>query len=123
LIRLFAECTYNKTEEQLVKCKKMQSELKEQMKALLKDNILSYTICWDKDKGVSADNAEHKKYLNRMKEEFVERLCKMIQSAVDSRKETHSELTNEITEHILFCQNKCKNFHGREETLKVFILS
>ena len=54
-----------------------------------------------------------------MKEDFVSKICYLIKTAVDVKETSQDTLTKEITEHIQFCQKKCKNFHGREDTLKV----
>ena len=48
-------------------------------------------------------------------------LSTMISQAVNEKAKTEDLLVNEIYQHISFCQNKCKDFYGREDTLKVYI--
>ncbi|WAR01784.1 NWD1-like protein [Mya arenaria] len=118
LLSRFIECSYSNSERKLQKIREMQIPLKEEMKSKLGDNILDYTVKWDKEKGINPNSPEHKKYLAKMKEDFVSKMCALIKTAVDAKTASHDTLTKEITEHIQFCQKKCKQFHGREETLK-----
>ena len=70
--------------------------------------------------GINPDvDDNHKSYLQRMCEDFVNRMCNMIDQAVKERKATDKPLIQEILHHIGFCQTKCELFHGREESLEV----
>lgn len=69
--------------------------------------------------GLDPKSAEHSKYLSTLSEEFVEKMCSMIHDAVQKKKRADGPLVEEIVQHVQFCQEKCRNFHGREDVLKV----
>ena len=69
--------------------------------------------------GVDPKDKEHSAYLTKLAEDFVQILSTMISQAVNEKAKTEDLLVNEIYQHISFCQNKCNDFYGREDTLKV----
>ena len=66
------------------------------------------------------DNNEHKEYLEKMCEDFVNIMIEMIDKAVAERKKVDDPVVEECMQQIRFCQAKCEGFHGREDTLEVY---
>ena len=62
---------------------------------------------------------DHSSYLKKLADDFVEIMASMISEAVTEKTKSEDLLVNEIFQHISFCQNKCRDFHGREDTLQV----
>ncbi|XP_069134939.1 NACHT domain- and WD repeat-containing protein 1-like [Argopecten irradians] len=83
------------------------------------DNIISYTVPWS-DKGINPELSEHQVYLKQMSEDFVQKMMTMITKGIEERlsEDRSDPLETECLQHIQFCQEKCKNFHGREATLQ-----
>ena len=54
-----------------------------------------------------------------MSADFTEKMIGMIDSAVRKKSTKEDRVVDECLQHIKFCQIKCQNFHGREETLEV----
>ena len=71
--------------------------------------------------GINPSNKEHQKYLTKLNDEFVFKMCKLIQTAVEERGRLHDSLSMEICQHIQFCQDKSSNFYGRDDVLQVSI--
>ena len=69
--------------------------------------------------GVDPKDQEHGDYLKKLADDFVEIMSSMINKAVMEKAKTEDLLVNEIFQHISFCQNKCRDFHGRDNMLKV----
>ena len=70
-------------------------------------------------KGVDPKDQDHGNYLKKLADDFVQIMSSMISQAVNEKAKSEDLLVNEIYQHITFCQNKCRDFHGREATLKV----
>ncbi|OWF56817.1 NACHT and WD repeat domain-containing protein 1 [Mizuhopecten yessoensis] len=83
------------------------------------DNLLAYSVPWT-DKGINPELLEHQKYLKQMSEDFVQKMMDMITKGIKERSVTDSSdpVEAECLQHVRFCQQKCKNFHGREVTLE-----
>ena len=71
--------------------------------------------------GINPENKEHGDYLKKMTDDFVNVMCSKIEKAIQEHAKSHKidPLYEECIQHILFCQAKCQNFYGREETLQV----
>ena len=64
---------------------------------------------------------EHKTYIDKLCEDFENYMKHKIQEAIiDKQKSEDADpLCNEILQHTVFCQLKCKSFHGRKDTVQV----
>lgn len=69
--------------------------------------------------GIDPKDKEHSQYLKKLADDFVTVMSEMITNSVNEKAQTEDLLVNEIYQHISFCQNKCKDFYGREDMLKV----
>ncbi|KAK3084596.1 hypothetical protein FSP39_016054 [Pinctada imbricata] len=108
-------------DEKWQKPRRLMEELREKRmsKILPSENILHYSVNWT-EKGIDPDFAEHKEYLSKMTEGFIDLMCSKIDSAITEHSKSHKvdPLYEECIEHTLFCQTKCENFYGREDTLQ-----
>ncbi|XP_052105636.1 NACHT domain- and WD repeat-containing protein 1-like isoform X2 [Mytilus californianus] len=108
-------------EEKWKKSRKLLSELKEERmsKVLPSKNIVQYNVNW-KPGGIDPENKEHAKYLKQISEDLVTYMQDMIDRAIKEREkqELVDPLLEECKQHIVFCQEKCHGFQGREDILK-----
>lgn len=74
--------------------------------------------------GIDPNDKEHAGYLKDITEDLVTHLCNMIDTAITEREKQESKdsLLEECKQHIVFCQNKCNGFQGREDVLQVWII-
>ncbi|XP_041349492.1 NACHT and WD repeat domain-containing protein 2-like [Gigantopelta aegis] len=87
---------------------------------LPRDNIVRYTVSWSPS-GIDPDeNDEHKTYLNKLCQDFEYKLSAMIDDAIQTREKAKLDDPHieEVVQHTLFCQEKCRAFQGRNDTLK-----
>ena len=89
-------------------------------KTLPESNIFVTDLAEWKDEGLDLELAPHQKYLSGFLDIFYKKLVSMIDAAADNEKK--EKITNpmydDILQHLLFCQTKCKGFQGREDVLK-----
>ena len=74
--------------------------------------------------GIDPDgNDTHKLYLTKLCQDVETKLSAMIYDAIQSRDQSTMDdpLTEEIIQHTIFCQEKCRAFQGRHDTLKVCV--
>ena len=80
-------------------------------KALDKSNIVSYNIKWG-EKGVdSHSNEEHAQYIDKLCQDFLERMKKNIEKAVKDRKNSTLDgtLFEEVAQHAVYCRKLCSS--------------
>ncbi|XP_067662735.1 NACHT and WD repeat domain-containing protein 2-like [Haliotis asinina] len=86
---------------------------------LLPDNHKKYNIEWTENGVDPTKSKKHEAYIKQLCQDFTEEISKKVMKAIEDR--TRTDLANplyaEIVEHTVFCQSKCKAFHGRQETL------
>ncbi|XP_053395163.1 uncharacterized protein LOC123524131 isoform X2 [Mercenaria mercenaria] len=114
----YIECTHNNSEEKVKKIRAMLDQLKDKVEKKLSGNVMKYSIKWNKDKGLDPNSDAHRNYLSKLSDDFVAKMCSMIHAAVQEKKRADGPLIEEIVQHIQFCQEKCRNFHGRDDVLK-----
>ncbi|XP_060067084.1 NACHT and WD repeat domain-containing protein 2-like [Ylistrum balloti] len=118
-------------EDKVQKAQRLLADLKERQitDCLPEKNIISYNVSWtDKDHhdnefddtGINPEVTEHKKYLKKLTDDFVNTVTNMIKASIQEREASSNSdpLFTESLQHIRFCQQKCANFHGRETTLE-----
>ncbi|XP_071144810.1 NACHT and WD repeat domain-containing protein 2-like [Mytilus edulis] len=110
----FTEC-YGPVE----KVKTLLEDLKGDLsRKLPSENILSYNITWQ-EKGLNPDFKEHSDYLDKITDDAEKKLKQLINDMIRAdKKNTQDNLRLEVKQHLLFCQSKCADFKGREDTLK-----
>ncbi|VDI78486.1 Hypothetical predicted protein, partial [Mytilus galloprovincialis] len=110
----FTEC-YDPVE----KAKPLLEDLKGDLsRKLPSENILSYNITWQ-EKGLNPDFKEHSDYLDKITDDAEKKLKQLINDMIRAdKKNTQDNLRLEVKQHLLFCQSKCADFKGREDTLK-----
>ncbi|XP_052260576.1 uncharacterized protein LOC127864730 [Dreissena polymorpha] len=101
---------------------RMMRELKEhRIEGRMHSNqILLDNVHWVGREGIKPDfSEEHRKYLARLCNDFVDNMISLVTKAIRNRKLLHDRLTEECLQHIRLCQDMCAEFHGRTETLEV----
>ncbi|KAL4236659.1 hypothetical protein ACF0H5_005044 [Mactra antiquata] len=121
LVSRYMECTFNNPESKIEKVRGMMDQIKSEMSKKLGNNICEYKIKWDPVKGLDPDDKQHKAYLERLNTDFVSKMCTMIQDAVNEKSSKEDPVLEEIIQHIGFCQDKCRGFHGRDDIMKQVI--
>ncbi|XP_063410138.1 NACHT and WD repeat domain-containing protein 2-like isoform X2 [Mytilus trossulus] len=82
------------------------------------ENILSYNITW-REKGLNPDFKEHSDYLDKITDDAEKKLKQLINDMIRAEKKNKQDnLRLEVKQHLLFCQSKCADFKGKEDTLK-----
>lgn len=80
-------------------------------------NISVYNVRWS-TQGIDPDHdASHDEYIKNLCQDFYSVLTKMIDNGIAEKRKWESnseEILDEIFQHGIFCQKKCKSFHGRE---------
>jgi len=63
----------------------------------------------------------HKKYIDRLCEDFENKMKEMISKSIEEHKvaETENVLYVEVVQHTMFCKKKVEVVYGRKSTLKV----
>ena len=70
--------------------------------------------------GLNPDFKEHSDYLDKITDDAEKKLKQLINDMIRAdKKNTQDNLRLEVKQHLLFCQSKCADFKGREDTLKV----
>ncbi|XP_046556841.1 NACHT and WD repeat domain-containing protein 2-like [Haliotis rubra] len=89
-------------------------------KQLPAQNILSYNITWHPNGVDPGVVKEHEEYIDRLCEDFQFKVSSMITQAIQARQDTYlsNPVFEEVVQHTLFCQEKCRAFQGRAETLQ-----
>ncbi|XP_033747679.1 NACHT domain- and WD repeat-containing protein 1-like [Pecten maximus] len=119
----YMECLGNEETVKLAQSLLMDLKDRKMQNHLPSDNIIAYSVPWT-DKGINPELLEHQKYLKQMSEDFVQKMITMVTKGIEERSPSNSSdpLETECLQHISFCQEKCKNFHGREVTLEAIKL-
>ncbi|XP_060587443.1 NACHT domain- and WD repeat-containing protein 1-like isoform X3 [Ruditapes philippinarum] len=119
ILSRYIECTYNNSEDKVKKSQELLNQLKNKIEQKLPvENILDYKVTWNKEKGIDPNSEEHRKYLVKLCDDFVSKMCSMIHAAVQAKKRADGPLIEEIVQHIQFSQDKCRQFHGRDDVFK-----
>ncbi|XP_071110787.1 NACHT and WD repeat domain-containing protein 2-like [Haliotis cracherodii] len=87
---------------------------------LPEQNILSYNITWHPNGIDPGAVREHGEYIDRLCEDFRYKVSTMISQAIQTRQDTYrsSPVFDEVVQHTVFCQEKCRAFQGRTHTLQ-----
>ncbi|XP_077984718.1 NACHT domain- and WD repeat-containing protein 1-like [Glandiceps talaboti] len=86
---------------------------------LPESNVKTYTVKWA-DEGINPEDiTDHKKYINKLCDDFENTIRDKISAGITERAQSDimDPLYEEVTQHVAFCQTKCELFHGREDTL------
>lgn len=64
---------------------------------------------------------EHAAYVQKLCQDFEHGILRLINQHIEDRSKSvvQNPLVQEIVQHLIFCQEKCKHFHGRQELLDV----
>lgn len=63
---------------------------------------------------------EHGEYLDKITDDAERKLKQLIDDIIAADKKKKSDpVKDEIGQHLLFCQTKCADFKGKEDTLEV----
>ncbi|XP_076106889.1 NACHT domain- and WD repeat-containing protein 1-like isoform X1 [Mytilus galloprovincialis] len=113
----FIEC--NGPDEKVKMVKTLLEDLKGDLtKKLPAENILSYNVSWQ-EKGLDPSIKEHSEYLDKITDDSERKLKQLIDDIIAADKKKKSEpVKDEIRQHLLFCQTKCADFKGKEDTLE-----
>ncbi len=84
-----------------------------------KANIIKYNLKEWSDNGIDVDVEEHKKYLEEFLKTFKNKVIELVERAVKKNADniSNDKTSEELLQHMLFCQIKCSSFHGREDIL------
>ncbi|XP_046337848.2 NACHT domain- and WD repeat-containing protein 1-like isoform X2 [Haliotis rufescens] len=108
-------------EERIKESQDLLSDLRDKILPTLlpSENHKTYNVEWTDDGVDPAKNKSHEAYIKQLCQDFTEEISKKVMQAIENRKRTDlaNPLYGEIVEHTVFCQSKCKAFHGRQETL------
>ena len=88
---------------------------------LPESNIIQYDVKWNKN-GIDPEaSSEHAQYIDQLTKDFYEKMTNMISDGINENEtaDTREALSEEIFQHLSFCQKKCKAFFGRREFLKL----
>ncbi|VDH90321.1 Hypothetical predicted protein [Mytilus galloprovincialis] len=81
--------------------------------------LSKFTECYGPEKGLNPDFKEHSDYLDKITDDAEKKLKQLINDMIRAdKKNTQDNLRLEVKQHLLFCQSKCADFKGREDTLK-----
>lgn len=82
---------------------------------LPKSNIIQYDVKWHKNGIDPEHSSEHAQYIEKLTKDFYEKMTDMITSGIHENEtaDTREPLSEEIFQHLSFCQKKCKSFFGR----------
>ncbi|XP_041349254.1 NACHT domain- and WD repeat-containing protein 1-like [Gigantopelta aegis] len=97
------------------------SELKNALpERIPKNHLILYKIKWSKNGVDPEKRCQHKKYIHKLCVDFESSLLKMIKDGIKTRLQTDQAdpLFEEIVQQTLFCQEKCKAFQGRLDSLE-----
>lgn len=90
-------------------------------KVLPERNTNRYNVKWS-TQGIDPEHEEsHDQYIKNLCQDFYSVLTKMIEEGISeklSKESNNEELFDEVFQHALFCQKKCKSFHGRKPFLE-----
>ncbi|XP_071093648.1 NACHT domain- and WD repeat-containing protein 1-like [Haliotis cracherodii] len=119
ILSRYKECLGS--EERLNESQDLLADLRDKRLPILlpSENHKTYNIEWTHN-GVDPTMSErHEDYIKQLCQDFTEEISKKVMQAIEERKRTDlaNPLYGEIVEHTVFCQAKCKAFHGRQETL------
>jgi hypothetical protein len=87
---------------------------------LPKKNINIYNVKWS-TKGIDPEHERsHDEYVKNLCQDFYSVLTKMIENGISEKlsEESNEEIFDEVFQHGIFCQKKCKAFHGRKPFLE-----
>ncbi|CAC5359591.1 NACHT domain- and WD repeat-containing protein 1 [Mytilus coruscus] len=113
----FTEC--NGPIEKVKTFKTLLEDLKGDLsRKLPSENILSYNITWQ-EKGLNPGFKEHSDYLDKITDDAEKKLKQLTDDMIRAdKKNKQDNLRLEVKQHLLFCQSKCADFKGKEDTLK-----
>ncbi|ESO97320.1 hypothetical protein LOTGIDRAFT_114992 [Lottia gigantea] len=110
------------TEEYIQESHKLLTKLSEQKlrSKIPTDHILTYPIHWT-NKGIDpVSDKAHKLYIEKLGNDFEKTIKNVMEAIVQKEVDLiNTPLYQEVFQHIIFCQEKCKAFHGREETFHI----
>lgn len=82
-------------------------------------NILHHTV--ELNQNLKIDRTIHRDYIKTFCDDYFQKLMDLIDSSImdyhHNRKIVHDPLILEILQHIHFCREKCRTFHGRTSLL------
>lgn len=66
---------------------------------------------------------KHRDYISNFCDDFEQQLQHWMQEAITARDQDDrvNPLVEEVTQHARFCQEKCRNFYGRQDALMVWL--
>ncbi|XP_028397582.1 NACHT domain- and WD repeat-containing protein 1-like [Dendronephthya gigantea] len=91
-------------------------------KVLPKKNTNTYNVKWS-TQGIDPKHEQsHDQYIKNLCQDFHSVLTKMIEEGIAEKlskeRSNDEEIFDEVFQHGIFCQKKCKSFHGREPFLE-----
>jgi len=78
-------------------------------------------VKWHKN-GIDPDSSsEHAQYIEKLTSDFYDKMTNMITNGIHENEtaDTREPLSEEIFQHLSFCQKKCKSFFGRGNFLEL----
>ncbi|XP_041349252.1 NACHT domain- and WD repeat-containing protein 1-like [Gigantopelta aegis] len=107
--------------EKVKESRQLLDELKKALpERIPKNHLILYKIKWSENGVDPVKSPQHKEYIRKLCVDFESSLLKMIKDGIKTRLQTDlaNPLFEEIVQQTLFCQEKCKAFHGRHDTLE-----
>ncbi|XP_041349253.1 NACHT domain- and WD repeat-containing protein 1-like [Gigantopelta aegis] len=108
-------------EEKVKESRQLLGELKNALpERIPKKHLILYKIKWSENGVDPQKSPQHKEYIHKLCVDFESSLLKMIKDGIKTRLQTDlaNPLFEEIVQQTLFCQEKCKAFHGRHDSLE-----
>ncbi|RDD38573.1 NACHT and WD repeat domain-containing protein 2 [Trichoplax sp. H2] len=82
-------------------------------------NILHHTV--ELNQSLKIDRTAHQEYIASFCDDYYQKLMELINASIkdyhNKQEIVHDPLVVEILQHIRFCREKCRTFHGRESLL------
>ncbi|XP_064629347.1 NACHT and WD repeat domain-containing protein 2-like [Lineus longissimus] len=83
---------------------------------LSNDNIIQMFARWSNDDGINC--RDHSQYLNKFCDIFQSLMKNLIDRAVVKMRRITNPLSDTILDHLTYCKDMCKVFHGRMDLLQ-----
>ena len=88
---------------------------------LAEKNINVYNVKWSAQGIDPKQEQSHNQYIKNLCQDFYSVLTTMIENGISEKQSEESnneEILDEVFQHGIFCQKKCKSFHGRKPFLE-----
>ena len=88
---------------------------------LPEENINVYNVKWSSQGIDPQHEPSHDQYIKNLCQDFYSVFTGMIENGISekrSKESNHEEIFDEIFQHSIFCQKKCKSFYGRQPFLE-----